>query len=222
MTNDLSCANDALQINVKRARFRADAETDDDMLVSCIDLKCPNARPRHSKKSGSSGPTKRARPPPSEDDTDHNSDDYGSIATEDTGVVEIVHSVGELGQRNEGKGNGNSKSKGTTGMRRTKATAVKATAVRPQSQVRVQAPGEKDGKVAGKKAGNAGAPTPGARVPSGSGQRSNAKPRSAVSGGSEASRRSRVRGGTAGDEKTMTESERKVRKRRKVTARAAA
>jgi hypothetical protein len=173
-------------------------------------------------------------------------------------VVEIVHSVDELGQKNEGKGNGNSKSKGTTGMRRTKAIAVKATAVRPQSRVRVQAPGEMDGKVASKKAGGAGASAPAAPVPSGSGRRrqhSNAKPRSAVSAGSEASsppsslesrggkppsvskmdpvdiplqslssRRSRVRGGGAerGDEKTMNDSEGKVRKRRKVAARAAA
>ena len=209
---------------------------------------------RLPKKSGStSGPTKRVRPPPLEDDIGHDYDDCGSIGTEDTGVVEIVHGVGELGQTSKGKGDSNSKSKGTVGRRRTKAVAVKAVAVRPQSRVRLQAPGETDGNVASKKAGSAAAPAP--RAPSGRRrQRSNAKPRSAVSTGSEApsppsspgprgrkppsvskmdsveivlrsrsSTRSRVRGGGAetGDEKTMTDSEGKVRKRRKVAARAA-
>ena len=219
------------------------------MLDSCIDLKCPNAPPRFSKKSGiTNGPTKRARTPPSEDNSDHDSDDSGSIATEDTDV-EIVHRVGELGQKNDGKSNGSSKSKGTTGMRWTKATAV-----RPRSRGRVQAPGETDGKVPGKKAGGAGASAPAARVPSGSGRRNqclNAKPPSAVSISSEApslesrgrkspsvstmdpveialqslsSRRSRMRGGCAktGGEKAMADSEGKVQKRRKVAARAAA
>ena len=162
---------------------------------------------------------------------------------------EIVHAVGELGQKSKGKGKGNSKSKGTTVMRRTKAVAVKATAVEPRS--RVQAPGKTDGNSATKKAG-ASAPT--ARVPAvRRGQSSNAKPRSAVLISSEApspppspeprgrkppskmdsveivlrsrsSTRSRVHGGGAekGDEKTMAESEGKVRKRRKVAAHAAA
>jgi len=195
---------------------------------------------RLPKKSGStSGPTKRARLPPLEDDIGHDYDDCGSIGTEDTGVVEIAHGVGELGQTR----------KGTVGRRRTKAVAV-----RPQSRVRLQAPGETDGNVASKKAGSAAAPA--ARAPSGRRrQRSNAKPRSAVSTGSEApsppsspvprgrkppsvskmdsveivlrsrsSTHSRLRGGSAetGDEKTMTDSEGKVRKRRKVAARAAA
>jgi hypothetical protein len=224
----------------------------DDMLDSCIDLECPNAPPQLSKKSGStSGPMKRGRPQPSEDNSDHDSDDSGSIATEDTDVVEIVHSVGELGQKNDGKSSGSSNSRVTTGMRWTKATAVKATAVRPQSRGRVQAPGETDRKVPGKKAGSAGASAPAARAPSGSGrrrQRSNAKPCSAVSISSEVpsheprgrkppsvskmdsveivlrsrnSTRSPVRGGGAktGGEKAMTDSEGKVRKRRKVAAR---
>jgi hypothetical protein len=168
-------------------------------------------------------------------------------------VVEIVHGVGEVGQKSKGKGNGNSKSKGVTDMRRTKAVAIKATAVEPRSRVRVQAPGETDGISASKKAG---ALTPAARVPAvRRRQSSNAKPRSAVSISSEApppppspeprgrkppsmskmdsveivlqsrsSTRSRVRGGGAemGGEKTMTDSEGKVRKRRKVAARAAA
>jgi hypothetical protein len=246
-------------MDVKRARFRADSTKFDDKLDSCIDLNCPNAHPRLSKKSSStSGPTKRARPPSSEDSIGHDYDDCGSIAAEDTGVVEIAHGVGELGQKSQGKGDSKSKSKETTGMRRTKATAVKVIVVRPQSRVRVQAPGETDGNVAKKKAGSAGAPAPAARVPSGSGrrrQRSNAKPRSAVSAGSEAqsppsslesrgrkppsvskmdsveivlrsrsTTRSPVRGGSAktGDEKAMTDSEGKVRKRRKVAARAPA
>jgi hypothetical protein len=131
----------------------------------------------------------RTRPPPSEHNSDHDFNDSGSIATEDIDVVEIVHSVGELGQKNDGKSDGSSKSKGTTGMRWTKATAVKATAVQPQSRGRVQAPGETDGKVPNKKAGSGGASAPAARVPSGSHrrrQRSNAKPCSAVSISSEA------------------------------------
>jgi Arc/MetJ family transcription regulator len=166
-------------------------------------------------------------------------------------VGEIVHDVGELGQKSKGKGNGNSKSKnkGTTVMRRTKAVAIKATAVEPRSRVRVQAPGETDGNSASKKAG---ASAPAARVPAvRRRQSSNAKPRSAVSIGSEppspeprgrkppsvskmdsveivlrsrSSTRSPVRGGGAktGGEKTMTDSEGKVRKRRKVAARTAA
>ena len=136
-------------------------------------------------------------------------------------------------------------------MGRTKAVAVKATAVEPQSRVRVQAPGKTDGNSASKKAG-ASAPT--ARVPAvRRGQSSNAKPRSAVlisneapspepspepRGrkppskmdsveivlGSRSSTRSRVRGGGAetGVEKTTADSEGKVRKRRKVAARSAA
>ena len=169
--------------------------------------------------------------------------------------MEIVHGVGELGQTSKGKGDSKSKSKGTVGRRRTKAVAVKAVAVRPQSRVRLQAPGETDSNVASKKAGSAGAPALAPRAPSGRRrQRSNAKPRSAVSTGSEvpsppsspvtrgrkppsvskmdsveivlrsrSSTRSRVRGGGAetGDEKTMTDSEGKVRKRRKVATRAA-
>jgi hypothetical protein len=240
-------------MDVKRARFRADSSKDDDRLESCIDLNCRNARPRLSKKSSStSGSTKRARPPPSEDDIGHDYDDCGPIATEDTSVVEIVQSVGKLGQKSEGKGDTKSKSKITTGRRRTKAVVVKATAVRPQSRVRVQAPGETDGNAASKKAGSAGAPSPAARVPAvRRRQSSNAKPRSAVSIGSEppspeprgrkppsvskmdsveivlrsrSSTRSPVRGGGAktGGEKTMTDSEGKVRKRRKVAARTAA
>ena len=166
--------------------------------------------------------------------------------------MEIVHSVGELGQKSEGMGNGNSKSKGTTDMRWTKAIGVKATAVRPQSRVRVQAPGETDGKVVGKKASSVSASAPAVRVPSGSGQRkqhSNVNPRGAVSINREAlspelhgrkppslskmnsvevilqsrsSTRFPVRGGIAktGDGKAMTDSEGKVQKRRKVTARA--
>ena len=222
------------------------------MLVSCVELKCHNAR----KKSGStigSTKTKRPRPLPLEDDIGHDYDDRGSIAAEDTGVGEIVHGVGELSQKSKGKGKGNSKSEGTTVMRRTKAVAVKTTAVEPQSRVRVQAPGKTDGNSASKKAG-ASAPT--ARVPAvRRGQSSNAKPRSAVLISSEApspppspkprgrkppsmskmesveivlgsrsSTRSRVRGGGAetGVEKTTADSEGKVRKRRKVAARAAA
>ena len=239
-------------MDIKRARFRADSTKFDDKLDSCIDLNCRNAHPRLSKKSSStSSPTKRARPPPSEDDIGHDYDDCGSIATEDTGVVEIAHGVGELGQKSEGKGDRKSKSKATTGRRRTKAVAVKATAVRPQSRVRVQAPGETDGDAASKKAGSAGAPSPAVRVQVvRRRQSSNAKPRSAVSIRSEApspeprgrkppsvskmesveivlrsrsSTRSPVRGGGAktGGEKSMTDSEGKVRKRRKVTARTA-
>lgn len=217
------------------------------MLDSCIDLECPNAPPWLSKKSGSTGgPTKRARPPFSEDNTDHDSDDYSSIATGDTGVVEIVHSVGELGQRND------SKSKGTTDLRWTKAIAVKATPVRPPSRVRVQAPDETDGNVAGKKACSAGASALAVHVPAvPRRQRSNARPWSTVSISSEApspepcgrrppsvtkmgsvkivlqsgsSTRSPVRAGGSktGCEKTMTDSEGKVQKRRKVAARAPA
>lgn len=244
--NDLlSCVNDVLQIDVRRARFRADSTKSDDKLVSCVELNCPNARVRLPKKSvSSSGPTKRWRPSSSEDDIGHDYIDCGYIGTEASGVEVIAHVVREPSQKSKGKGDdSNNKRKEMVGTRRrTKAVAKKIVAVRPGSRVRLQAPGETDSNEASKKAGSASAPA--ARVPSGRRrQPSNAKPRSKAPSPptspeprgrkppsveivlrSRSSTRSRVREGNAetGDEKTMADSEGKVRKRRKVAARAAA
>lgn len=181
-----------------------------------------------------------------DDDIGHDYDDCGSIGAEPSIVEPIVTPVvGEASQKSKGKGKGkgnsDNRSKGRAGVR----FETKVVAVHPWVRALM------DSNEASKKAGSAAAPAvpvPTGRRR----QRSNAKPRSAASTGNEvpslpepsgrkppsASKmdsveivlrspsptRSRVRGGGAktGDEKTMTDSEGKVRKRRKVAARAAA
>jgi len=242
---------DAPQTDAKRARFRADSTNTDDKLVSCYELNCRNIRARPKSTSASaSGRAKRARPPPpSEDDVGHDYDDCRSVVTDDTGIAEIAHGVGELGQKRKGKGkaNANANSKGKA-RAKPKSSAAAATSMPAQARVRVLMPGEPDSDAGSNKAGRSGAPV--ARAPSTRRRRrSDAKPRSAASSGSKAasppsspmprgrkppsvskmdsveivlrsrsSTRSRVRGGGAetGDEKAMTDSEGKVRKRRRV------
>jgi hypothetical protein len=251
----LSYVGDAPQTDTKRARFRADSTTTDDKLVSCYELNCRNIRARPQSISASaSGRAKRARPPPpSEDDVGHDYDDCRSVVTDDTGIAEIAHGVGELGQKRKGKGKANANSKGKA-RAKPKSSAAAATSMPAQARVRVQVPGEPDSDAGSNKAGRSGAPA--ARAPSTRRRRrSDAKPRSAASSGSKAasppsspmprgrkppsvskmdsveivlrsrsSTRSRVRGGGAetGDEKAMTDSEGKVRKRRRVAGPAAA
>jgi hypothetical protein len=71
------------QTDVKRARFRNDATSDDDMLGSCLELDCDYIRARlpKAKKNARSHAstrgraTKRARQLADEDDSDGDNDD---------------------------------------------------------------------------------------------------------------------------------------------------
>ncbi|KAH9164094.1 hypothetical protein EDB89DRAFT_2234090 [Lactarius sanguifluus] len=102
--------------DVKRARFRADATSDDDMLESCVELNCHviRAPPRQPRAMSSAGGVRpRPPPPPPVDpaDSDDDDDDNASGYTEDSPVVvEIARSVDAMKQK-------------TVGPRRTKVTA---------------------------------------------------------------------------------------------------
>ncbi|KAH8987565.1 hypothetical protein EDB86DRAFT_2106083 [Lactarius hatsudake] len=150
--------------DVKRARFRDDSMSDNNMLESCVDLNCqiirappPDPRPPVGSSTGSVR-IKRPPPPPvdvadSDDDDDDDDDDNASRCTEDSPVVvEIVRDVSAMKQK-------------TVGHRRTKATARKVTAG-TLAQVHVASRGTSGAESS--KAGKARAPpasTPVARTP---------------------------------------------------------
>ncbi|KAH9173284.1 hypothetical protein EDB89DRAFT_1885112 [Lactarius sanguifluus] len=152
--------------DVKRARFRDDSTSDDDMLESCVELNChtvrappPDPRPRVGSSTGSVR-VKRAPPPPvdladSDDDDDDDDDDNASRYTEDSLVVEIVRGVSPMKQK-------------TVGHRRTKATARKVTAgTLAQARVRIDTSHGTSGAESSK-AGKVRAPpasTPAVRTP---------------------------------------------------------
>ncbi|KAI9447633.1 hypothetical protein H4582DRAFT_2068250 [Lactarius indigo] len=96
-------------MDVKRAHFRADSTSSDDMLDSCSEVDCrlPDPRPRVDSSTGNV----RVNGADSDDDDD----DSNAKCTEDSGIVEIVNSVGAIGQK-------------AKGPRRTKAVARKVTA----------------------------------------------------------------------------------------------
>ncbi|KAI0265820.1 hypothetical protein BC834DRAFT_843309 [Gloeopeniophorella convolvens] len=133
----------------KRARFREDAESDDDMLFSCDELKCRNIPAHPPRASGG------ARAPPVDDDT-------GSEGTEDTDIVEIVSDVGSLGNRAKAKGNSKGKDKGKG--------KSKARVAKPRTPAQ-----QAEGNGESSKTGGVGAP---ARVTSAPKQHSNTEPRS--------------------------------------------
>ncbi|KAH9018877.1 hypothetical protein EDB85DRAFT_2010618 [Lactarius pseudohatsudake] len=122
--------------DVKRARFRDDSTSDDDMLESCVELNChiirappPDPRPRVGSSTGSVR-VKRGRPLPVDlADSNDDDDDNASSASRytDSPVVEIARSVGAMKQK-------------PVGQRRTKATARKVAAgTLAQARVRIDA-----------------------------------------------------------------------------------
>jgi hypothetical protein len=101
----------ARQTDVKRARFREDAESDDDKLISCFELNCHNVRTRFTnskKKAGAgantSGRAKPARPPADEEDG-------GFEGTEGINTAVIARRGDVLSPKTKTKGK--SKGKGT-------------------------------------------------------------------------------------------------------------
>ncbi|KAH9034785.1 hypothetical protein EDB84DRAFT_1676101 [Lactarius hengduanensis] len=103
--------------DVKRACFRDDATSDDDMLESCVELNCvigaPPRQPRATLSAGGVRPIPPPPPPVDLADSDDDDDDNASGYTEDSPVVvEIARSVGAMKQK-------------SVGPRRTKATARK-------------------------------------------------------------------------------------------------
>ncbi|KAH9071505.1 hypothetical protein EDB83DRAFT_2364286 [Lactarius deliciosus] len=107
--------------DVKRARFREDSTSDDDMLESCVELNChvvgaPPRQPRATSSAGGVRPWPCPPPVDLADSDDDDDDDNASGYTEDSPVVvEIARNVGAMKQK-------------TVGPRRTKATARKVTA----------------------------------------------------------------------------------------------
>ncbi|KAH8987564.1 hypothetical protein EDB86DRAFT_3105013 [Lactarius hatsudake] len=130
--------------DVKRARFRADSTSDDDMLEFCDELDChvigaPPWQPRAT-----------------DDDDDDNASRYTEAGPV---VVEIVRTVGAMGQK-------------TVGPRRTKATARKVTAgTLAQSRVRIDASrgtsGAESSKAGKVRSPPASAPAAGTSAPAG-------------------------------------------------------
>ncbi|KAH9164085.1 hypothetical protein EDB89DRAFT_1859538 [Lactarius sanguifluus] len=119
--------------DVKRARFRADSTSDDDMLESCDELDChiirsPPPRPQPRAASSTGGVrTKRAPPPPVDLVDSDDDDDNASRYTEDSPVVvEIVRGVGAMGKNTVGP--------------RTKATARKGTGTLARARGPIEAP----------------------------------------------------------------------------------
>ncbi|KAI0265816.1 hypothetical protein BC834DRAFT_969775 [Gloeopeniophorella convolvens] len=104
------------------ARFRADADSDDDKLVSCRRRKCRNIPARPPRASGGA---KRARRPPVIDSTDDDDDD-DDTGSEDTDVVEIVSDVGPL--RDKAKGTGTDKDKARVAKPRVPAQQAEGSA----------------------------------------------------------------------------------------------
>ncbi|KAH9173286.1 hypothetical protein EDB89DRAFT_716780 [Lactarius sanguifluus] len=149
--------------DVKRARFRADSTSDDDMLESCDDchiIRSPPPRPQPRAVSGTGGVRVKQAPPPPvylADSDDDDDDDNASRYTEDSPVVvEIVRSVGAVGQN-------------TVGQRRTKATARKVTGALAQPRMRMDASrgtsGAESGKAGKARAPPASAPAAGTSAP---------------------------------------------------------
>ena len=228
------------QTDIKRARFRADSTHADDKLDSCFRLNCHNIRARLPNTSAStSGRAKRARPPPGKGDIDD--DDGGSEGTEDTGIAEIAHGVRALGQqKGKGKGKGRAKPKVAVAA----ATLTPARVLVPPREPESDGGSSKAGRVNApvvtvpttrrrrrrrrtcvKPRSAASFPGKAVSPPSSPGPRGR-KPPSVTKMDSveivvRSRSRSRVRGGggggaETGDEKTMTDSEGKVRKRRRV------
>ncbi|KAI0265823.1 hypothetical protein BC834DRAFT_154287 [Gloeopeniophorella convolvens] len=209
----------------KRACFRADADSDDDMLVSCDELKCLNI-PTHPRRA--SGGAKRVRAPPVEDNTDD--DDTGS---EGTDVVKIVPSAASLRNKAKAKGKGkarvakrraparqaesNAESSKTGGVG---APAPAQSAPKQHSNTKPRSTGGRARKTAAVTVHPAASPPPGSLHPGGS------RPRSVATTdpGEPVLRATRSRGrggGETADGKTTTDVEGGGRKRRKIASSAA-
>ncbi|KAH8982725.1 hypothetical protein EDB86DRAFT_2969449, partial [Lactarius hatsudake] len=226
--------------DMKRARFRADSTPANDMLDSCFRLNChnirarlPGARPRTSSSTG--GPN----------DDDEDDDGNASRYTEDSGVAEIARGVGAMGQKAKGPrrtkatpARAHVRIKAPRGARESDAESSKAGSI---SAPPVSASAPAAGTPA---SASASSPAPAAiasrkrrtfhpapatpaavSLPDSSPGPRGRKPRSPfkmdsveIVVRSRSATRSRVRGsgGETADEKTMTDAEGKVRKRRKL------
>ena len=98
----------AKQTDVWLARYRDDAESDDDKLESCLSLKCHKIRARRpttktaaTAGASTSGRAKRARPP--SDEAEDYDEDGSSEDTGDTSGVEVARGVDALGPKSKGK-----------------------------------------------------------------------------------------------------------------------
>ncbi|KAI9429956.1 hypothetical protein H4582DRAFT_2064376 [Lactarius indigo] len=136
--------------DVKRARFRDDSTSSDDMLESCAKLNCrlPGPRPRGS--SSTSGVrANRARLPPLDlTDSDDDDDSIASRYMDDSDTVGVVNNVGVMWQK-------------AKDPRRTKAVARKVTSgTLAQTRVRTEAT-RSASNAESSKAGNGGAPAVG-------------------------------------------------------------
>ncbi|KAH9015805.1 hypothetical protein EDB85DRAFT_2024062 [Lactarius pseudohatsudake] len=113
--------------DVKRACFRDDATSDDDMLESCVELNCvigaPPRQPRATSSAGGVRPMPPPAPPVDLADSDDDDDNASGYTEDSPVVVEIARSVGAMKQK-------------SVGPRRTKATARKTTG----TLVRVRGP----------------------------------------------------------------------------------
>ncbi|KAH9034787.1 hypothetical protein EDB84DRAFT_52707 [Lactarius hengduanensis] len=145
--------------DVKRARFREDSTSDDYMLESCDELDChvigaPPWQPRATLSAGGMRPRPPPPPPVDPADSDDDDDDNASRYTEDSPVVvEIVRTVGAMGQK-------------PVGPRRTKATARKVTSgTLARARVPIDAPGGAESSKAGKVRAPPTAPAAGTSAP---------------------------------------------------------
>lgn len=91
-----------LQVDTKRARFRADSTPQDDKLVSCLRLNCHGIRSRIPRASSS---RKRARQTYKE----QSSDEDDSEGEADSGLDEIVGGKGKSSEKPKVKGKGKQK-----------------------------------------------------------------------------------------------------------------
>ncbi|KAH9034781.1 hypothetical protein EDB84DRAFT_1269732 [Lactarius hengduanensis] len=183
--------------DMKRARFRADSTPANDMLDSCFRLNChnirarlPGVRPRTSSSTGGVR-AKRARPPPGDlADDDEDDDGNASRYTEDSGIAEIARAAKPRRTPSPTR-------KPVSSSSKPPSTPAPAT---PAAAAAVSLPDS--------------SPGPRGRKP-----RSPFKMDSVeIVVRSRSATRSRVRGsgGETADEKTMTDAEGKVRKRRKL------
>lgn len=86
--------------DIKRARFREDADTDDDKLESCFELNCHNirARAKGNADAGASTSKRAKRTRPSADDDD------GFEGTEDTDLFGMARRIDAVTSKTKSKG----------------------------------------------------------------------------------------------------------------------